>query len=256
MGAIGDYIHSKGLKFGIYNSAGSMTCEGLAGSLHHEERDVQDFVAWGVDFLKYDNCFNEGLPSKQRYETMRNSLAQADRPIFFSICNWGLEEVWEWGPNTGNSWRTAGDITPTWGSVKYNFEMNQLHPEVAGPGHWNDPDMLEVGNHGLSHEEERSHFALWSFAKAPLIIGCDLNTVTDESLAILRNRNLIAINQDPLGMQAVCVQGCGSNQIEVFGAPQAHEGGFYALVAVNWDDYDSHPLSIDFVKLGAAISED
>lgn len=124
MSAVGDYIHSKGLKFGIYNSAGSMTCEGLAGSLHHEEIDVRDFVAWGVDFLKYDNCFNEGLPSKERYETMRDSLAQANRPIFFSICNWGLEEVWEWGPETGNSWRTAGDITPTWGSVKYNFEMN------------------------------------------------------------------------------------------------------------------------------------
>jgi alpha-galactosidase len=124
MAAIGDYIHSKGLKFGIYNSAGSMTCEGLAGSLHHEEIDVGDFVAWGVDFLKYDNCFNEGLPSKQRYATMRDSLAKANRPIFFSICNWGLEEAWEWGPETGNSWRTAGDITPTWGSVKYNFEMN------------------------------------------------------------------------------------------------------------------------------------
>ena len=199
MKAIGDYIHSQGLKFGIYNSAGTMTCEGRAGSLHYENIDVADFVDWGVDFLKYDNCFNEGIPSKERYENMRNALANASRPIFFSICNWGLEDVTEWGPATGNSWRTAGDITPTWGSVKYNFEMNQLHPEVAGPGAWNDPDMLEVGNHGLTHEEERSHFALWSIVKAPLIIGCDLNTVTEESLAILKNKNLIAVNQDPLG---------------------------------------------------------
>jgi alpha-galactosidase len=210
MKAIGDYIHSHGLKFGIYNSAGTMTCEGRAGSLHHESIDVADFVEWGVDFLKYDNCFNEGIPSKERYENMRNALSNASRPIFFSICNWGLEDVTEWGPGTGNSWRTAGDITPTWGSVKYNFEMNQLHPEVAGPGAWNDPDMLEVGNHGLTHEEERTHFALWSIVKAPLIIGCDLNTVTDESLAILKNKNLIAVNQDPLGKQAVCVAGCGS----------------------------------------------
>lgn len=125
---------------------------------------------------------------------MRNALSKADRPIFFSICNWGMEDVWEWGPATGNSWRTSGDIAPNWASVKYNFEMNQLHPEVAGPGSWNDPDMLEVGNHGLTHAEERSHFALWSIVKAPLIIGCDLNTVTDDSLAILKNKNLIAVN--------------------------------------------------------------
>lgn len=124
MKAIGDYIHSQGLKFGIYNSAGTMTCEGRAGSLHHEQIDVNDFVDWGVDLLKYDNCFNEGIPSKERYETMRNAISNASRPIFFSICNWGLEDVTEWGPKTGNSWRTAGDITPTWGSVKYNFEMN------------------------------------------------------------------------------------------------------------------------------------
>lgn len=196
-----------------------MTCEGRAGSLRYEEKDVQDYVEWGVDFFKYDNCFNEGIPSKERYITMRNALQKADRPIFFSICNWGLEDVTEWGPKVGNSWRTAGDIAPTWSSVKYNFEMNQLHPEVAGPGAWNDPDMLEVGNHGLTHAEERTHFALWSIVKAPLIIGCDLNTVSEESLAILKNRDLIALNQDPLGKQAVCVQGCGSKDIEVFGAP-------------------------------------
>jgi alpha-galactosidase len=124
MAAIGEYIHNKGLKFGIYNSAGTMTCEGRAGSLHYEEIDVSDYVKWGVDFFKYDNCFNEGIPSKERYETMRNALAKVNRPIFFSICNWGMEEVWEWGPNTGNSWRTSGDIAPNWGSVKYNFEMN------------------------------------------------------------------------------------------------------------------------------------
>ena len=124
MKAVGDYIHNKGLKYGIYNSAGTMTCEGRAGSLRHEKLDVQDFVNWGVDFLKYDNCFNEGVPSVERYTAMKEALDNAGRPIFFSICNWGLEDVWEWGPETGNSWRTAGDITPHWISVKYNFETN------------------------------------------------------------------------------------------------------------------------------------
>jgi alpha-galactosidase len=194
MRAVGDYIHSQGLKYGIYNSAGTMTCESKAGSLYHEKIDVADFVEWGVDYLKYDNCFNEGVPSLERYTAMKNALENAHRPIFYSICNWGLEDVWEWGNSTGNSWRTAGDITPTWPSVKYNFEMNQLHPESAGPGGWNDPDMLEVGNGGLTHAEEKSHFALWCFAKAPLILGCDLNTITPESLAIISNKNLIAIN--------------------------------------------------------------
>ena len=112
--------------------------------------------------------------------------------------------------------------------------------------------MLEVGNHGLTHEEERSHFALWSIVKAPLIIGCDLNTVTEESLAILKNKNLIAVNQDPLGRQAVCVLGCGSQAIEIFGAPQVHDDGFFAVVAVNWDDEEAHPLSLDFFEIGAA----
>lgn len=205
MKAVGDYIHNKGLKFGIYNSAGTLTCEGRAGSLNHEQIDVKDFVSWGVDFLKYDNCFNEGMPSLERYTAMKEALDNATRPIFYSICNWGMEDVWQWGPSVGNSWRTAGDITNSWSSVKYNFEINQQHPEIAGPGRWNDPDMLEVGNNGLTNEEERSHFALWSFAKAPLILGCDLNTIKPESLSIIKNQHLIKVNQDPLGKQAVCV---------------------------------------------------
>lgn len=124
MKAVGDYIHAKGLLYGIYNSAGTLTCEGRAGSLGHEQIDVDDFVNWGVDYLKYDNCFNEGIPSLERYTAMREALSKADRKIFYSICNWGLEDVWSWGSNTGNSWRTAGDIMNTWSSVKYNFEIN------------------------------------------------------------------------------------------------------------------------------------
>ena len=199
MKALGDYLHSKGLNFGIYNSAGIMTCEGRAGSLGHEAIDVEDFVEWGVDFFKYDNCFNEGIHSTERYTAMRDALLQASRPIFYSICNWGVDDVWKWGNVTGNSWRTTGDIFNSWSSVKYNFEINQIYAEAAGPGGWNDPDMLEVGNGGLTHAEERSHFALWSIAKAPLILGCDLNTISKESLEIITSEHLIKLNQDSLG---------------------------------------------------------
>jgi alpha-galactosidase len=130
---------------------------------------------------------------------MRDALAKTGRPIYYSLCSWGTDSVWEWGNTTGNSWRTTNDIRNEWVSVVSNYKINDQHPESAGPGAWNDPDMLEVGNGGLTLAEERSHFALWAFAKAPLIMGCDLNTVSKDSLAILKNKNLIAINQDVLG---------------------------------------------------------
>jgi alpha-galactosidase len=131
---------------------------------------------------------------------MRDALAKSGRNIYYSLCSWGTDDVWQWGNQTGNSWRTTGDIRNEWVSVVSNYKTNDLHPESAGPGAWNDPDMLEIGNGGLNDAEERSHFALWAFAKAPLIIGCDLNSVKTSSLNILKNKNLIAINQDPLGI--------------------------------------------------------
>ena len=194
MKPIGDYIHNKGLKFGIYSSAGTMTCAQKAGSLGYEIIDAADWASWGVDYLKYDNCFNNSVPATIRYPAMRDALNATGRPIFYSICNWGDEETWKWAPETGNSWRTTQDIFDGWASIEYNFKQSQLHFERSGPGGWNDPDMLEVGNGGMTLDEEKTHFALWALAKAPLIIGCDLTTVSAESLAILKNKNLIAVN--------------------------------------------------------------
>ncbi|TNV78235.1 hypothetical protein FGO68_gene567 [Halteria grandinella] len=262
MKALSDFVHDRGLKFGIYSSAGTLTCEGRAGSLGYEDLDAQDYVSWGVDYLKYDNCFNEGIPSFERYQTMKKALEKAahNHTIFYSICNWGLEEVWQWGNETGNSWRTAGDIFNSWESVKYNFEVNQLHPDVAGPGGWNDPDMLEVGNGGLSHTEERTHFALWAVVKAPLILGCNLNTISNRSLSIISNKELIKLNQDSKGDQAVCVHNChslkDSEDVQVFGGWNKDNGGYYGLVAVNWNDLESKPISIDFKSLGLTKSSE
>ena len=191
---LGDYIHDKNLKFGIYSCAGTNTCAGRAGSLYHEEVDAQDFASWGVDYLKYDNCFNNSVPGTVRYPAMRDALLATGRPIFLSLCNWGEEDSWRWAPEVGNSWRTTQDIYDDWASVEYNFLESQRHFEAAGPGGWNDPDMLEIGNGGLTHEEEKSHFAMWALAKAPLIIGCDITTASKKSIDILKNEELIAVN--------------------------------------------------------------
>jgi len=178
MKSLADYIHAKGLKFGLYSSAGNLTCEGRAGSLYNEEIDAATWASWGVDYLKYDNCFNENVPATVRYPAMRDALNKTGHPIFYSICNWGYEETVNWGPETGNSWRTTMDIKGMWASIQYNFRVNAYHPEIAGPGSWNDPDMLEIGNNYLTLDQERTHFALWSIVKAPLIIGCDLDKVS------------------------------------------------------------------------------
>jgi len=190
-----------------------MTCEKRAGGLGYETEDAEDYAAWGVDYLKYDNCFNENVPALQRYPVMRDALnkttSATGRPIFYSICNWGEEGTIAWAADVGNSWRTTQDIFDGWSSVEFNFHSNAKGRGSAGPGGWNDPDMLEVGNGGLTLEEEKSHFALWAMSKAPLIIGCDLTTVSPESLAVLKNTEIIAINQDPESEQAECILGCG-----------------------------------------------
>jgi len=208
MKALGDYIHSKGLRFGIYSSAGTKTCEGRPGSLDYEETDANSFASWGVDYLKYDNCYNKNLHGLARYPKMRDALAKSGRKIFYSICNWGEDNTMQWGPATGNSWRTTMDIKDYWASMEYNFFESQKFAHIAGSGGWNDPDILEVGNGGMTNDEEKTHFALSAIAKAPLIIGCDLTTVKADSLAILMNEKLIAVNQDPNSKQAVCTINC------------------------------------------------
>ena len=205
---LASYVHGLGLSLGIYSDAGLTTCAGYPGSLNHEVSDASQFASWGVDYLKYDNCDNTGLPALQRYPPMRDALNQTSRPIFYSICNWGQENPWTWGPATGNSWRTTGDIKDNWNSMVANFYANSQRASAAAPGGWNDPDMLEVGNGGMTNTEYTTHFSLWAMVKAPLIIGCDLGSASQATLNILGNSDVIALNQDRLGVQAACKFGC------------------------------------------------
>ncbi|QWP76960.1 glycoside hydrolase family 27 protein [Lysobacter sp. K5869] len=208
--ALADYIHGKGLKFGLYTSAGSFTCEpkqvnrGFPGGLGHEREDAALFASWGVDYLKYDNCNNEKLDAKQRYAAMGEALRATGRPIFYSVCEWGENQPWLWAgesPVGGNSWRTTGDIRDEYASMLKIFKQNVVLDRYAKPGHWNDPDMLEVGNGGMTDVEYRSHFSLWSIMAAPLLIGTDLRSIKPEALKILTNQDVIAVDQDPLGVQ-------------------------------------------------------
>jgi len=201
--AVADYVHSKGLKLGIYTSAGTKTCNdaGFPGALGHEYSDARQFADWGVDYLKYDNCNNQGVDAKLRYTTMRDALKATGRPIVFSICEWGENKPWEWASNVGHLWRTTGDISDNWGSMLSILKQNLPLAQYAGPGHWNDPDMLEVGNGGMTDTEYRSHFSMWSIMAAPLLIGSDLRKATDATFDILDNKEVIAVDQDPLGKQ-------------------------------------------------------
>lgn len=206
--AVADYVHAKGLKFGIYTSAGIKTCNpaGFPGGLGHEKSDAQQFADWGVDYLKYDNCNNLGVDAKQRYRAMRDALKATGRPIVYSICEWGENKPWEWASDVGHLWRTTGDISDSWSSMLGIAKQNLPLAPHAGPGHWNDPDMLEVGNGGMTDTEYRSHFSLWSMMAAPLLIGSDLRKAGPETFEILANKDLIAVDQDRLGKQATVVK--------------------------------------------------
>ncbi|WP_316766701.1 NPCBM/NEW2 domain-containing protein [Streptomyces sasae] len=205
--AVADYVHSKGLKLGIYTSAGTKTCNdaGFPGALGHEYSDARQFADWGVDYLKYDNCNNQGVDAKQRYLTMRDALKATGRPIVFSICEWGENKPWEWATGVGQLWRTTGDISDSWGSMVSILKQNLPLAPYAGPGHWNDPDMLEVGNGGMTDTEYRSHFSMWSVMAAPLLIGTDLRKASPATFDILDNKEVIAVDQDPLGKQGTVV---------------------------------------------------
>ena len=196
-----DYAHSKGLKFGLYSDGGNFTCQLRPGGYGYEEIDAKTYADWGVDYLKYDNCFNGGISSRIRYPRMTEALSHQDRPIFYSICQWGEEEIPKWGKDVGNSWRTTGDIVDTWKSMISIIDSNNQWYEYAGPGGWNDPDMLEVGNGGMTTIEYRTHFSLWAISKAPLLIGCDVTNMSKDTWDILSNEEVIAINQDKLGEQ-------------------------------------------------------
>jgi alpha-galactosidase len=204
MKALADYVHSKGLKLGIYSSPGPKTCAGYEGSLGHEEQDAQTYADWGIDYLKYDWCQSTGSPEQMKaaYTKMRDALKKTSRPIVFSLCQYGWGNVWEWGESVGgNLWRTTGDIEDTFESMSRIGFGQSGHEKYAGPGHWNDPDMLEVGNGGMNEDEYRTHFSLWSILAAPLIAGNDLAAMTPFTLDMLTNREVLAVDQDPLGKQ-------------------------------------------------------
>jgi len=239
MKALADYIHSKGLKFGIYSDAGWQTCAGRPGSRGYEYQDAMKYAEWGVDYLKYDFCNTEGLNAEGAYMTMRNALFKAGRPIVFSICEWGSNKPWLWGKEVGNLWRTTGDIGVSFdgyvdhGDWKETGAMQILDLQVdlrkyAGPGHWNDPDMLEVGN-GLTVNEDRAHFSMWCMLAAPLISGNDLRNMSKETTEILTNKEAIAVNQDTLGIQALKYS--SSDSLETWFKPLA--GGDWAVCFLN-----------------------
>jgi alpha-galactosidase len=223
-----DYVHGKGLKLGIYESAGTATCAGYPGSLNHEQQDANSFASWGVDYLKYDNCNNQGVPYEQRYNAMRDALARTGRPIVYSLCEWGEDSVWTWGSATGNLWRTTGDINASFGSMLSIFHSNVKLAQYAGPGGWNDPDMLEVGN-GMSFTEDRSEFSLWAEMAAPLISGTDLHSATPATLSLYTNHDVVAVDQDTLGRQGTQVSSSGG--LDVLAKPLSN--GDVAVVLFN-----------------------
>jgi alpha-galactosidase len=212
MKALTDYIHSKGLKFGIYSCAGDKTCAGKPASRGHEYQDAITYASWGVDYLKYDWCNTEGLNAEGAYTTMRDALYSAGRPIVFSLCEWGSNKPWLWAPKVGQLWRTTGDIAAVFAGDKkidnwtalgvlHIIDLQKNIRQYAGPDHWNDPDMLEVGN-GMKVNEDRAHFSMWCMLAAPLMTGNDLGNMTPQTAGILTNKAVIAVDQDPLGVEA------------------------------------------------------
>lgn len=211
MKSLVEYVHSKGLKFGLYNCAGTKTCAGYPGTRGYEYQDARFYASLGIDYLKYDWCNTEGINAKEAYTTMSKALRAAGRPIVFSLCEWGTNKPWEWATPVGQLWRTTGDIYHcfdcikdygTWKSlgVMQILDLQDTLRRFAGPGHWNDPDMMEVGN-GLTDNENRAHFSMWSMLAAPLMTGNDLRSMTSTTRDILTKKDVIDVNQDPLGIQ-------------------------------------------------------
>jgi len=257
--ALADYVHSKGLKFGIYSDAGSKTCQGRPGGLGHEYQDALMYASWGVDYLKYDWCNTTTQDAKASYANIRAALNATGRPIVLSICEWGKNQPWLWGAQVGgNLWRTTDDIQDRWagkkqwpgdgccsyGAVNIIDEEAALY-SYAGPGHWNDPDMLEVGNSGMSTIEYRSHFSMWCLLAAPLITGNDLRTMTPEIKAILTNREVIAVDQDPLGSQGRRVWKDGN--LEVWS--KELKDGSRAVVLFN-RGAEEHEITVSWDQIG------
>jgi alpha-galactosidase len=237
MKALADYVHSKGLKFGIYSSPGPYTCAGYEGSYGHEEQDAKTYAEWGVDYLKYDWCSASRLypdtDMRAVYQKMAGALRATDRPIVYSLCQYGRDNVWTWGDKVGgNLWRTTGDINDTYKRMMEIADTQSQIAKYAGPGHWNDPDMLEIGNGGMTTDEYRTHMSLWAIFAAPLLAGNDVRGMTGETKSILLNKEVIAVDQDPMGVQGHRAD--RTADIEYYARPL--NNGDMALVVVNRAD--------------------
>jgi alpha-galactosidase len=257
--ALADYVHSKGLKLGIYSDVGYKTCAGYPASRGHEFQDAYTYAQWGVDYLKEDWCNAENLNPVGAYTTMRDALLATGRPIVFSLCEWGSNKPWLWATGIGNSWRTTSDISPLfegvidhtnwqqWGVLRI-IDAQKLIRQYAGPGHWNDPDMLEVGN-GMSVNEDRAHFSMWCMLAAPLISGNDLANMSPDTLNILANKDVIAVNQDPLGVEGFVDATNGT--VETWFKPLAN--GDWAMCALN---RGKAPQTISFDWKNEKVADD
>jgi alpha-galactosidase len=240
--ALADYVHDKGLKLGVYSDRGTQTCAGRPGSQGYETLDASQYASWGVDYLKYDNC-HVNLDAELQYGTMQNALAATGKPIVFSICAWAFSEYM---PGSGQLWRTTNDIQDNWGSVMGILDVNSRFAAYAGPSGWNDPDMLEVGNGGMTTAEYRSHFSLWAMMAAPLIAGNDLTTMSDATRTILTNAEVIAVDQDPLGYQGYRVK--RENDLELWAKPLAGSG-VRAVLLFNRSG-SSQPMTVKWLDIG------
>ncbi len=260
MKALSDYIHDKGLKFGVYSDVGCMTCGGHLGSLGHEYQDALQYARWGVDYLKYDWCNNDGLTPKGAYKLMSEALKATGRPILFSMCEWGNSEPWTWAQDVAHMWRTTNDIHAkfdsykhygTWGTsgILQLLDRNVHLRSYAGPDHWNDADMLEVGN-GMSVNEDRAHFSMWCMLASPLILGNDIRNMSQETKDIILNKEVIAVDQDPLGHQAL--RYLTDSGIEYWFKPLVNDEWAFCIlnrtlepreITLDWKEFDFEDLT-------------
>lgn len=251
MKALADYVHSKGLKIGIYSSPGPTTCAGYEGSFGHELQDAKTYASWGIDYLKYDLCGARTIYTSSEenhrglYQKMGEALQQAGHPVVFSLCQYGENDPWKWGTKTGgNLWRTTGDISDHWESMdRIGFSQITIS-SYTRPGHWNDPDMLEVGNGGMTGDEYRTHMSLWSMLAAPLIAGNDLRTMSDETKSILMNKEVIAVDQDSAAKPVAILSTVG--RVETLWRPMA-DGSVIVGIYNRGDDAATSDLQLSKV---------
>ena len=265
MKALADYVHSKGLKLGIYSSPGDKTCAGFAGSLDHEQQDADLYASWGIDFLKYDLCgfrkhmlqvapgdtLKQDQMMRAAYEKMHQAILKTGRPMVYSLCQYGFDSVWQWAPEVGgNMWRTTDDINATFSQMSLIGRQQAGLSKYAGPGHWNDPDMLEVGNGKLTLDEDRTHMGMWAMLASPLLAGNNLSQLTPDVTAILTNREVIGIDQDSLGKQANRIFAEGP--VEIWSRPLADGGVAIAIFNFGEDEAFLRGISLHLKEAGAA----